>query len=86
MNGVKLEAENDENCMCPSAMQDGQIGTITGHRDPEYIGRVVQAFGDKHLVTIGRPAGKAWDNRDKLNGWGGFTVRILKPGEKLVIQ
>lgn len=66
-------------------MKDGQIAIITKWgNSPEYIGRIVQRYGDE-LITIGMNSHYRWDNLSDGLLSPECRVRLLQPGETITI-
>lgn len=83
MNGVKLEREQNNQIVGACDMEDGQIGEIIWcEENKQYTGMIVHAYGSD-LIPIGGRYGRGWTNRMNLSM---IKVRILQPGEKIVIQ
>jgi hypothetical protein len=67
-------------------MQDGDVAITTDFdSDPDYIGKVVQRYGN-HLVRLGFASGKSWENFfAKDHSKNSITVRILPSGTLLKV-
>lgn len=68
-------------------MRDGQIAIIVAHQtNPNYIGRVVQHYGDT-LITIGGKKEYSWSNPFANKSVGEIMrVRLLEKGEHIIIE
>jgi len=66
-------------------MNDGDIAVIVAWTQAEYVGHIVQRYGDV-LITLGKPEGYRWPDCFRLGGLNSFCrVRILEKGETLVV-
>lgn len=84
---VKLETNTPPNFIHVSKMQDGQIAEIVrwNFDPPNNIGRIVMRNDDR-LVTIGRGFGASYNGIFSGTMPDTNIVRLLLPGEKIVIQ
>lgn len=64
-------------------MQDGDIAVITQWNAGQYIGRVVQRYGD-YLISVGALMGHGWGKMFPAD-WPECRVRVLEKGETLVV-
>lgn len=65
-------------------MKDGQIAVIKWAGSPDYIGRIVQRYGDR-LITIGMKSKYGWSNLFEYELEHDLIVRLLQPGETITI-
>ncbi|HUW30217.1 MAG TPA: hypothetical protein VM223_01255, partial [Planctomycetota bacterium] len=67
-------------------MKDGDVGVITSWVPVEYIGRVVQRYGN-YLVTLGAGSESGWHSIFTSPSGLAETdrVRLLEDGEELVM-
>lgn len=66
-------------------MKDGDIAVITDWSVGEYVGQIVQRYGDD-LVTVGDNWGHSWSSFFQRNHSKQCRVRILESGDELVIE
>lgn len=69
-------------------MKDGEIAVITVWSGPNYVGRIVQRYGN-NLVSLGMGCSHSWSEAwgiDKNIFIDGCLVRTLAPGDELVIE
>jgi hypothetical protein len=70
----------------PTMLQDGQIAVIREAKSTEFIGTVVQRFGN-HLIHVGRNRGCAWSDYFLQHGPNlTFGFEILPKGTLLEIE
>ena len=81
---VKLRKENDPMTINMHDMEDGDIGEIINWNVHDYIGRIVQRYG-QHLLSVGQRSGKGWAGMFNAQRDENRRVRILEPGEVLEI-
>lgn len=90
---VKLESD-ERDIVSASQMKDGDLAVIAywdrdggkGDRrlNSNSIGYVIQRYEDR-LIPIGRDCGQAWTTALSVTPCSCY-VRILKAGEKIVVQ
>jgi len=77
--------KNKPNGILVCDMNNGDIAVIVAWTRAEYIGYIVQRYGDA-LITLGKPEGQRWPDCFRP---GQLTpscrVRILGKGEMLVV-
>lgn len=84
---INIEAPTTINVL---KMQDGQLGVIkewSGWSD-NYVGLLVYRHGDD-LIQVGGTRGQLWERlfRDiKPNTFERCYVRVLNPGEKVIVE
>lgn len=81
-----LKLKTDEpNDICVKDMKDGDIAVITNWSCGDYIGLVVQRYKD-FLITVGSRSGNGWNEYFKHgSGSKNCCVRLLEPGEELIV-
>ena len=78
--GAKLASEWNDTIPAKE-MKDGQIGVIREWCGNDYRGCIIQRFKDK-LISIGMEGKYNWD---PIPADANCRVRILQPGEQIVI-
>ncbi len=69
-------------------MKDGDIGIITSQEHRQYVGKIVQRYGD-HLICLGSESGNSWtdlfvEKRSSLQM--NFYVEVFKDDVELVLE
>ena len=67
-----------------SDLKDGQIAIILNWTDMRFNSRIVQRCG-LDLISLGLPIGNSFVSFFTAHSVKGCTVRVLKPGTKLVV-
>lgn len=85
---LKLKSDRPSD-ICVDDMKDGNIAVITKWGNTDYIGRVVQRYNDS-LICVGNYSGKGWGDyfnpsRKSIRNEK-YCVRLLEPGEELVVE
>lgn len=58
---MKIVKEVNGKLVVPNDMQDGEFGIILRWDvKPAYVGRVVQKYGNTHLITLGERSGMSY--------------------------
>jgi len=82
---LKLKDGNDGSTFVTS-MLDGDIAVITNWSVSNYVGRIVQRYGDS-LITLGEDSGWGWGEYFKnVKSDSQCRVRILEKGETLEVN
>lgn len=83
---IKLE-KNDECSVHIDSMKDGDVAVIVewGEYDNSHVGEVVQRYKNA-LVVLGKPSANCWTTMFTHGNSNKYRVRILKKGEKLVVE
>ena len=70
-----------------SELKDGDIARIDSwNGDESYVGRIVQKYGNKNLITLGMESGNSWpDITLSCFSNKGFRLTVLPKGTVLEI-
>ncbi len=83
---IKLKKEPEPIDVPVKHMVDGDVAIITSWSVEQYIGTIVQRYGDV-LMSLGKPSSRSWHEILKsANSQLDCRVRILQPGTELVIE
>lgn len=86
---IELEKKEQSDGMWIAEMEDGDVAVIVDWPYYEYMGRIVQRYG-QHLVHIGSPLLPGWrsafDSQRRSLFHKGCRVRLLEKGEKLIAK
>jgi len=66
-------------------MEDGDIAVVVDWTIPSIVGRIVQRYKDS-LITIGMNSGEGWTNCFLQEKNEHCRVRLLEPGEELIVE
>ncbi len=75
-----------DNSIHPKCLQDGEIAEVIlwSNKDLDPVGKIVQRFEDK-LIVLGELSDNSYTSVCHCNNNDKVRVRILRPGERIVI-
>ncbi len=78
--------DSSDDSIHPKYLQDGEIAEIVlwSNNNFDPVGKIVQRFEDK-LIVLGELSGNSYATVCHCNNNEEVRVRILKPGERIVI-
>lgn len=80
--GIKLQG--NERVVDSKDLEDGDVGVIVDWTNGDYIDQVVQRTG-RDLITLGAPRNDSWIGYYDSPGRNDCLIRLLSPGEILVV-
>lgn len=81
---IKLLGNEQPKGIPVGLMKDGDVGVIVSWSTGDYIGQVVQRYKN-YIITVGQSSGYGLGEYFAGDCNSGNRVRLLEPGEKLIV-